>query len=147
MKRKFTFIFLLLIYSSAYSSILGPRSYEDCILENMKNVSNSEVVNQITAACKAKFPNKSSQTANAKGIKECRLYWDGWKLIKGTTPNKEFRTIVLSLGGVSTLHLALHNKMIEELEIEKIKLNSDVSGRFSDFISQNMSTINSYCAN
>ena len=88
MKRLLTLTLLSIALTTSNASILGASSYEDCILENMKNVSNSEVANQIASACRTKFPNKAAPSRSRNGIKECRLYWDGWKLVKGVKPSE-----------------------------------------------------------
>ncbi len=136
-----------MIFPASHSSIFGASSYEDCILDNMKNVSNSEVANQIAAACRTKFPNKGVPSKGKSGIKECRLYWDGWKLVKGVKPSEEFKTLILSFDGTPTLFLSLHKKKLEELGADKMQPGADLSEKMDSFISRNMSTINAYCTN
>ncbi len=34
----------------------GPQNYNDCILENLRGVSNDQVARQVARACRAKFP-------------------------------------------------------------------------------------------
>jgi hypothetical protein len=147
MKRLLTLTLLSIALTTSNASILGASSYEDCILENMKNVSNSEVANQIAAACRTKFPSKAAPSRSRNGIKECRLYWDGWKLVKGVKPSEEFKTLILSFDGTPTLFLSLHKKMLEELGADKMQPGTNLDGKMDAFISKNMPTINAYCAN
>jgi len=53
-------IFLMVMFfglSDCFAwSLFGPRSYDDCILENMKGVTNKEASLQIQIACESKFP-------------------------------------------------------------------------------------------
>jgi hypothetical protein len=44
------------------SILLQPRNYDDCILENMKGVSNDIVARDIRNACRRKFPAPEQQT-------------------------------------------------------------------------------------
>lgn len=44
------------------SILLQPRNYDDCILENMKGVSNNIVARDIRNACRRKFPTPEQQT-------------------------------------------------------------------------------------
>lgn len=37
-------------------SSCGPQNYNDCILENLRGVSNDQVARQVARACRAKFP-------------------------------------------------------------------------------------------
>lgn len=50
-------IFLLLAFiRPTHAGWFGPNNYEDCILENMKGVSQLQVMWTIKNACRAKFP-------------------------------------------------------------------------------------------
>ena len=49
-------IFLFNIDSASAWSVFGPRSFEDCILENMKGVTSDDAALQIRVACMQKFP-------------------------------------------------------------------------------------------
>ena len=51
------FIILILNINNAFAwSLFGPRSLEDCILENMKGVTSDDAALQIRVACMKKFP-------------------------------------------------------------------------------------------
>lgn len=54
--RKLVILFLILYLNQSYAwSLFGPRSLEDCILENMKGVTSDDAATQIRAACMLKF--------------------------------------------------------------------------------------------
>lgn len=62
MKRFFIIAFLsLCITTPANAGLLGPDTYEDCILENMKGVTNDIVAQSVIAACRTKFPEKPEE--------------------------------------------------------------------------------------
>ena len=54
MKTLLTFFFLF------FSSSVFSNTYEDCILENMKNIDNDTAARAIINACKTKFKSDSS---------------------------------------------------------------------------------------
>lgn len=43
------------------NAINAPRSYDDCILKNMKHAQTREAAYSISAACKREFPNPFDQ--------------------------------------------------------------------------------------
>lgn len=42
----------------------GPQNYDDCILENLRGVSNDRVAVQVRLACRSKFPNRDAAASN-----------------------------------------------------------------------------------
>ena len=56
-----TFLVMLMLsfsHAALAGSILGPSNYEDCILENMKDVASDLAAKSIMRACYEKFPNR-----------------------------------------------------------------------------------------
>jgi nitrogen fixation protein FixH len=51
-------IFVLLA-TTAHAGLFGPSTYEECILENMKNAQSDRAALMIAAACRKQFPNKN----------------------------------------------------------------------------------------
>ena len=53
----------------------GPKSFEDCLLNNMKGVTSDQAANAVIAACKIKFPTqeKNSTSVSSNKIK-CGKY-------------------------------------------------------------------------
>lgn len=51
---------LVLTVSGARADIFGPDTYEDCILANMKQVTNNIAAVAIRQACREKFPQRCS---------------------------------------------------------------------------------------
>ena len=56
MKFIFSLLLILNLNISFAWSLFGPRTYEDCILENMKGVKSDDAALQIQVACMQKFP-------------------------------------------------------------------------------------------
>jgi hypothetical protein len=56
MKFLIFIVFILNINNASAWTIFGPRSLEDCILENMKGVTSDDAALQIRVACMQKFP-------------------------------------------------------------------------------------------
>lgn len=47
----------LLFFEPAFAwSLFGPKSYDDCIIQNMKGVTSDYAASQISRACRSKFP-------------------------------------------------------------------------------------------
>ena len=62
MKFLFFLVLILNINSASAWTIFGPRSYEDCILANMKGVTSDNAAGQIRRSCKSKFPHETQKT-------------------------------------------------------------------------------------
>ena len=76
--KKTIFCALALIVSTNVMawSLFGPKTYEECILENMKGVSSDTAANEVKAACYLKFLNEYKPTkaeqAEAKRAEEAK---------------------------------------------------------------------------
>ena len=78
--------------ASVDAALFGPSTYEECVLENLKNAKTNDAVVTVHAMCKAKFQKeKSSKDA---GIKICKLYWNGWDLVLGDKSNDKNKFIL-----------------------------------------------------
>lgn len=49
-------VLLLAVLMSGCDELLGPRSFDDCILKNMRGVSSNSAAAQIRRSCREKFP-------------------------------------------------------------------------------------------
>lgn len=56
--RNFAVVVLVFLATSAHAGIFGPSTYEECILENMKNIQSDQAARAIAAVCRQKFPKK-----------------------------------------------------------------------------------------
>ena len=57
---------------SLITSIIGPRSYDECITESMKGISNDVAVKQVAQSCRNMFPSEDQKDEELK-IKNSRL--------------------------------------------------------------------------
>lgn len=72
---------ILLWPSSAFSGILGPSNYWECILEEMRTVKNDPTAIEVIKKCRKKFPNssmmeKKSPIIGGKTAGECVRDYD-----------------------------------------------------------------------
>jgi hypothetical protein len=120
-------ICLLLLVTSNCSAfeIFGPKTFEDCLLQNLKGVNSTEAVNAITAACSIKF-NKSASDNSSDGIKKCFVYWDGTQLVLGDKkPSSSFTTFRKTYNDVPILDISFPNVMTKSWGADRDK-NADI---------------------
>jgi hypothetical protein len=150
MKKILFILFLICTSVSSNAGIFGPSNYEECLLENLKNVSNSDAVNAITAACALKFQNKSTNNESRKtsGINICKLYWDGWKLVNGEKPNNSYVTYQHSYQGAANLNISLPKDMAKFLEVDSDVNLPEINNKtkYGKFFNENWYSIKSLCA-
>lgn len=56
---KSAFMVALSLLLAGCDELIGPRNYDDCILKNLRGVTNNAVAAQIEESCREKFPEKS----------------------------------------------------------------------------------------
>ena len=56
------------ILSTSAAGVLGPKNYEDCILENMNGVTSNTAARAIMMACRTKFPEKKTPPPSSRKI-------------------------------------------------------------------------------
>jgi hypothetical protein len=102
--------------TSAYSQpLFGPKTYEDCILQNMKDVKSDDAAKAITSACAMKFTRKNDTPTKTTGVWVCRVYWDGWRFLPITQPlGPEFVVRELFKNGVKIVEVSIPKTMLEE---------------------------------
>ncbi len=91
---KFLFIiFISFVPSIVSAQILGPRTYEDCVLKGLKDASTESAVFVLQDACEKKFPdNKGTRL-----VSDCNLTWNGHIFLPGTPKDKSrYRAITFS---------------------------------------------------
>lgn len=138
-------IFLIAFNSNA--GIFSPSSYEECLLENLKNAKNPEAVDTMKNACALKFPPKPPETKKPAGLKVCKIYWDGWRLIKGEIKHPDYIKVTISYHGADSLEMSIPKSMGKNFDIEK-ELNKDeidYKTKWGIFFSKNIQNIISIC--
>ena len=143
------FFVILITFGSCISNagLLGASTFEECLLDNLKNAKTSEAVNAMTAACSMKF-NKPVESAKSSGLKICKIYWDGWKFVLGGKPNKDYNVYRHSFQGADALEISIPSGMAKFLEVETTTKQPIMSydTKYGKFFSENYPTIRSLCA-
>lgn len=68
MNRLLGILFLMVVSNSCFAwSLLEPKDFDECILENMKGVTSDVAARQIRKSCRSKFPYPSEK------VTECTL--------------------------------------------------------------------------
>ena len=147
MKKIIFFIASLAIAFESKSGLFGPSTFEECLLDNVKNAKTNDAVAAVTSACSMKFQNKD-QKNKPTSIQICKIYWDGWKFVQGDRPNAEYMTLEHSFLGAKALQLSLPRAMGKYLEVEKETKSDelDYKSKYGKFFSDNYSQIRSLCA-
>ncbi len=63
----------------------SPRTYEDCILQNMSGATTDAVARQLREACRGKFP---APPPERKEVAVCEGHFDGLGMRDGAPPNE-----------------------------------------------------------
>lgn len=79
MKTAALIISMLLSANTHAWSLFGPKTYEECILQNMKGVTSDSAATQIQVACAVKFLDKKDNSCEKRELRPEEL-----KLVKGT---------------------------------------------------------------
>jgi hypothetical protein len=108
-----TVIILLITFLSQANAfeLFGPKNFQDCLLQNLKGVNNSEAVNAITAACSMKFNQDESNKSTTNGIRKCYVYWDGMKFASGKNL-KQYTKFSISYESVPVLEISFPYVMV-----------------------------------
>ena len=145
-KILFTIALSVLTITNSYAGLLGPSTYEECLLDNVKNAKTNEAVSAVIAACALKFQNKDKKSTSPS-VKICKLYWDGWKFAEGERPNNDYIVQKISYLGALSLELSMPRSMVEYLEIEKSKDKEvDSTTKFGRFFGEHYPRIKNLCA-
>jgi hypothetical protein len=110
--------------TTAESKILNSTSFEDCLLENLKNAKSTEAIALTTQACRSKFPSKTSEVK--QGINLCKIYWDGWKFTLGDVKNnKDFALFKAPIDGVDAIEIGIPKQMLLAFDAKSIQYKDE----------------------
>ncbi len=54
--KKLLVLLVLLCSANSFAGLFGPSNFEECILDQMKNIKSDAAANAVTYACRKKFP-------------------------------------------------------------------------------------------
>jgi hypothetical protein len=99
MKR--LFFLLIFIVSNAYAGFFGASNYEECVLEGLKDASNSTSAQLLHKVCKEKFKKEGAKNI----VSECYLTWNGNTFTAGIPENIEKYTKITFQGSSDLLFI------------------------------------------
>ena len=99
MKRIFFLLFF--IVANTYAGFFGPSNYEECVLEGLKDASNSTSAQLLHKVCKEKFKKEGAK----KIVSECSVTWNGNSFTAGTPENIEKYTKITFKGSSDLLFI------------------------------------------
>ena len=67
MKIIFFIVAIILTPSYVFAGWFGPSTYEECVLENIKEIKNDTAAKLLAKVCREKFPEKISPKLNSQG--------------------------------------------------------------------------------
>lgn len=136
----------LAIAFESSGGLFAPSTFEECLLDNMKNAKTDDAVSAVKSACAMKFPIKDTKEKSSL-LKICKLYWDGWKFVEGSKPNNDYDVLTISYLGAPSLELSLPRSMINYLEYDKAKSKElDMTTKFGRFFGEHYGRIKILCA-
>lgn len=132
----------LMIFSSASNAgLFGADSYDECILENMKNSNTDTAAKLIENSCRQKHANKGDQVTGAP----CKIFWDGFKFIKGSNRTNAYKTFEFDNEyGVVFLEMTIPKMMAEKLQFKSQPDSSQ--GLMGKFYKENWQQIALLCS-
>lgn len=68
------FALILVLCTTANAGLFGPSNFEECILDQMKNIKSDSAADAVTYACRIKFPPKETSTYTASETPEVHLF-------------------------------------------------------------------------
>ena len=105
--------------------LFGPNNFQDCLLQNLKGVNNSDAVNTITAACSMKFNQIDNSSNKNDGIRKCFIYWDGISFVLGSKP-KDYTAYSITYESVPVLQMSFPNVMVKNWTIKHEDKANDI---------------------
>jgi len=110
---------LTLLTTGILLSACGPKDYDECILENIKNAKNDTAIAAVYMSCSSKFPTKDlPNEAKNSELELCRLYWDGLNVKKissePTESNLKFKKISIARYGIPLAEVFVSERFIED---------------------------------
>lgn len=90
--KLFIFCMPFMTSISGYAQIFGPSTYEDCVLQGLKEAKTELSVSVLMGICSSKFGKKEKPKDRKQDTAaSCFLYWDGLSTSKLESPPKDWR--------------------------------------------------------
>lgn len=137
------------LVTPASAGIFGPATYDDCILDGVKQAKTDLAVRAIYQSCRNKFPKDVDRSNKSPKLDEpCNVYWTGREFkIGSTTGDDSFVRISREYNGVVVVFMAIPKNMAENLGINLMNYGTNPadSKKFQKFIEQQWSSVVTLC--
>ena len=118
MKSLLLFLICLFARGSAHAGWFGPNNYEDCILENIKGVTQTQAIGTIKNACRSKFPQDCYAWKKSMSRYKLGQVYEGYRFI-GENPAVRKNWVPLSIMGEQTLDYARRLWQVQNSPIDE----------------------------
>ena len=135
MNKLLGILLLMFVSNSCFGwSLLGPKDYDDCILENMKGVTSDNAAGQIRRSCKSKFPHETQKTIAC--VSNPFTSSERSKLEGTANVSYGYLSGKIYNGSQKTIHSAIiryksNNNKLVDYEISNLSISPLTSGTFN----------------
>ena len=140
--------FIMVFMNQAHAGLFGPSTYDDCILDGVKEAKTDLAVRAVYQSCRNKFPKDLGSNKSPKLDEPCNVYWTGREFkIGSTTGDDSFVRISREYNGIAVVFMAIPKNMAENLGITSMNYGANPadSKKFQNFIDQQWSSVVSLC--
>lgn len=151
MNTKLVVILIAMALSGqATAGLFGPSTYDDCILDGVKEAKTELAVKAVYQSCRNKFPKDvaSREESPPKLVEPRGVYWTGREFKMGfTTGDDSFVRFSYEHHGVEVSIVSIPKTMAQALGIGSMGVGSNPndSKKFADFINKQWNNISAIC--
>jgi hypothetical protein len=145
-----TILIAITLSGQATAGLFGPSTYDDCILDGVKEAKTELAVKAVYQSCRNKFPKDvgSIDKSRPKLDEPCGVYWAGREFKMGsTTGDDSFVRFSYEYHGVAVSIMSIPKTMAQALGIGSMDVGSHPteSKKFADFIDKQWNNISAIC--
>jgi hypothetical protein len=94
-------LFFIFVFSNSYAGLFGPSNYAECVLEGLKDATNSTSAQLLDKACTKKYQKEGVKSA----VNQCSLTWNGTTFTAGRPDDIEKYTQIVFKGSSDSLFI------------------------------------------
>jgi hypothetical protein len=145
-----TILIAMTLSSQATAGLFGPSTYDDCILDGVKEAKTELAVKAVYQSCRNKFPKEvaNREKSPPKLVEPCGVYWTGREFKMGSTAGDDsFERYSYEYHGVEVSIVAIPKTMAQALGIGSLGVgsNPNESKKFAHFIETQWNNIAAIC--
>jgi hypothetical protein len=144
-----TILIAITLSGQATAGLFGPSTYDDCILDGVKQAKTDLAVQAVYQSCRNKFPNAvGSDNKSPKVAEPCNVYWTGREFKIGSTVGDDsFLRFGFDYLGVEVSVISIPKIMAQTLGVESMSLGSNAtdSKKFRDFLNKQWTNLAALC--